>query len=58
MSKTTIKRWKLPIIRWSLRQLKPLLPTLYSSTYFTLDKFGIADFHINEYTKELAIYLD
>jgi len=56
--KMTIKKWKLPIIRWALRQLKPLLPALYECTYEKLDKFGIADMHKNEPTGDIAIYLD
>ena len=55
---TKIARWKLPVIRWALGQLKPLLPLLYDKDYEYLDQFGIADFHENEHTKELAIYLD
>ena len=53
-----IAKWKLPIIRWALRQLKPLLPLLYDKDFGYLEKFGIADFHENEHTKDLAIYLD
>lgn len=54
--KTKIARWKLPIIRWSLRQLAPLLPLLADSTYERLARFGIDDLHINEHTGEYALY--
>ncbi len=51
--KTTIRRWKKPIIRWALKELKPLLPALYQCNYEVLASFGIADM-----TENLGIYLD
>jgi hypothetical protein len=56
MEKTKIKRWKMPVIRWALRELKPLLPALHKSTYETLSKFGIADI-VND-DGDISIYLD
>lgn len=53
MEKTSIKKWKLPIIRWAFRQVKPLLPSLYKANYGQLEKFGIADMR-----EDLAIYLE
>lgn len=55
---TKIARWKLPLIRWALRQLRPTLPLLYTKDFGYLKKFGIVDFHRNKFKKDLAIYLD
>lgn len=55
-TKTSIAGWKLPIIRWSLRQLAPLLPLLNNKTYGTLARFGIDDMYQNPHTKDFAIY--
>jgi len=50
-----IKRF---IIRWALKQLKPLLPVIYKKNYEQIGKYGIADIMENEFTKELAIFID
>ena len=55
---TKVKRWKKPIIRWALRQLKPLLPVLRTVSYDKLEEFGIEDLQVNEHTGDIAIYLD
>lgn len=51
-----IARWKLPIIRWALHQLNPLLPDLDNCTFETLAKFGIDDLYFEPRTGEYAIY--
>ena len=56
-SKYTISKWKLPLIRWALRQLKPLLPTLYQCSFATIEILGIDGIEENEHTGEFAIYI-
>lgn len=54
--KTKIKRWKLPIIRWALRELTPMLPALDDATFETLARFGIDDLYYEPNTKTYALY--
>lgn len=56
--KETIPRWKKTIIRWSLRQLKPILPALYKCNLEKISEFGIEDMSKNEHTGDIAIYID
>lgn len=58
MGKTKIVHWKIWIIKWALKELKPYLPALDNASFDTLDKFGIADLHYNESTQEYAVYID
>ncbi len=42
-TKYTIARWKLPIIRWAMRQIAPLLSILPELTFEGLARLGIED---------------
>lgn len=56
-NKTSISRWKLPIIRWALKELKPLLPALATQNFEKLAKFGIEDMFMEPNTGDYAIFL-
>lgn len=57
-TKTTIRRWKKPIIRWALRELKAILPALYGVSYEKLSEFGLGDISKGPLIDEYAIYID
>lgn len=56
--KIRIALWKVLVIRWALRQLRPLLPALYESTFVVTERFGIADICKSNLPGEFAVYLD